>query len=140
MAPRPAKKAAAANPSPKKEKAGGAKSKQTTPKVDSVPAVTVEAEALKQSPTKPNGAEAAPEADIASAKSNVLKLIVPAVKKCMLPSTRPGDSAASVMCRGLSMAAVKYRPEDDSLIQDDRERRQASEISPGDWPNILEGK
>lgn len=64
MAPRPAKKAAAANPTTKKEKAGGAKSKQTTPKADSVPAVTVEAEEPKQSPAKPNGAEAAPDADI----------------------------------------------------------------------------
>lgn len=73
-----------------------------------------------------------------SAKSNVLKSIVPAVKKCLLPSARPGDSAASVMCRGLSTAAVKYRPEDDSSIQDDRERRQAPEIRRGGWPNILE--
>lgn len=64
MAPRPAKKAAAANPTSKKEKAGGAKSKQTTPKAESVPAVTVEAEEPKQSPAKPNGAEAATDADI----------------------------------------------------------------------------
>ena len=47
MAPRPAKKPAAANPTPKKEKSGGAKLKQTTPKAEPIMIVTVEAEVLK---------------------------------------------------------------------------------------------
>lgn len=64
MAPRPAKKPAAGNPTPKKEKTGGAKSKQATPKAEPVPAVTVEAEDPKQSPPKPNGTKAVPDADI----------------------------------------------------------------------------
>jgi len=64
MAPRLAKKPAAANPTPKKEKAGGAKAKQTTPKTEPAPAVAVEVEEPKQSPAKPNGTEAVPDADI----------------------------------------------------------------------------
>jgi len=77
-------------------------------------------------------------AAVASAKSNVMKSVIPAVKKCLLPSARPGVSAASIMCRGLSTAAAKYRPEDDSSIQDDIQRRQAPEIRRGGLPNIFE--
>ena len=79
-------------------------------------------------------------ASVASAKTNVMKSVIPAIKKCQLPSARPGVSAASVMCWGLSTAAAKYRPEDDSSIQDDRQRRQAPEIRRGGLPNIFEGK
>lgn len=68
MAPRPAKKPAAANPTPKKEKAGGAKAKQATPKAEPAPAVTVEVEVEveepKESPAKPNGTKAENDADI----------------------------------------------------------------------------
>lgn len=77
-------------------------------------------------------------ATVASAKSNIIKSVIPAVKKCLLPSARPGASAASVMCRGLSTAAAKYRPEDDSSIQDDTQRGQAPEIRRGGLPNIFE--
>jgi len=62
MAPRPAKKAIAANPTPK-EKAGDAKSKQTAPKTNTVLAVTVETEKLKQISAKTNVVEVAPNAD-----------------------------------------------------------------------------
>nr|ABK22728.1 unknown [Picea sitchensis] len=78
-------------------------------------------------------------ATVASAKSNVMKSVIPAVKKCLLPSGRPGDSAASAMCRSLSTAAAKYRPEYDSAIQDDKQNRQASETRRGGLPNIFGG-
>ena len=64
MVPRLAKKPAAANPTPKKEKAGGAKAKQTKPKTEPTPAVVVKFEESKQSPAKPNGTEAVTDADI----------------------------------------------------------------------------
>lgn len=77
-------------------------------------------------------------ATVASAKSNVMKSVIPAVKKYLLPSGRPGNSAASAMCRSLSTAAAKYRPEDDSAIQDDKQSREASEIRRAGFPNIFE--
>lgn len=76
-------------------------------------------------------------ATVASAKSNVMKSVIPAVKKCLLPLGRPGDSAASATCRSLSTAAAKYRPEYDSAIQDDKQDRQASETRRGGLPNIF---
>lgn len=76
-------------------------------------------------------------ATVASAKSNVMKSVIPAVKKCLLPSGRPGDFAALAMCRSLSTAAAKYRPEYDSAIQDDKQDRQASETRRGGLPNIF---
>jgi hypothetical protein len=64
MAPHSAKKPAAANPTPKKEKAGGAKAKQTTPKTEPLPSINVEAKEPKQSSANPNGTKAVPDADI----------------------------------------------------------------------------
>nr|ABK22877.1 unknown [Picea sitchensis] len=81
-------------------------------------------------------------ATVVSAKINVMKSVIPTIKKCLLPSGRPGDSAASAMCRSLSTAAAmrirRFRPEDDPSIQDDKQSRRASETLRRGWPNIFE--
>lgn len=46
-------------------------------------------------------------ATLGSAKSNVMKLVIPAVKKCLLPAGRPGDSFVSLMCRSLSIDVAR---------------------------------
>jgi hypothetical protein len=79
-------------------------------------------------------------ATLASGKSNVVKSIIPVVKKCLWPAGRPGDSAASAMRRSLSTNALKYRPEEDSSIEDGRQRRQASEIRGGGLSNVFDGE
>lgn len=77
-------------------------------------------------------------ATLGSAKSNVMKLVIPTVKKCLLPAGRPGYSFVSLMCRSFSTDAAKYRPEGDSSIEDDRESRRVSEIRRGGFPNVFD--
>ena len=68
MAPRPA----AGNPTLKKKIAGGAMAKHTTPKVKPVSVIAVEARYLKQTPPKPNGTKAVPNADIEFGSHSVI--------------------------------------------------------------------
>lgn len=77
-------------------------------------------------------------AALASGKNNVMKSVIPAVKKCLLPAGRPVDSFVSLMCRSLATDAVKYRPEGDSSIEDDRESRRVSETRREGFPNVFE--
>jgi hypothetical protein len=51
-------------------------------------------------------------ATVVSAKINVMKSVIPTIKKCLLPSGRPGDSAAAAV-PGL----VNSCCDEDSLIQ-----------------------
>lgn len=78
-------------------------------------------------------------ATLGSAKSNVMKSVIPAVKKCLLPAGRPVDSFVSLMCPSFSTDAAKYRPEGDSSIEDDRESRRVSEIHRRGFPNVFDG-
>jgi hypothetical protein len=64
MAPLPSKKVVSSNPTPKKDKVGGAKAKQTTPKTEPKPFVVVKDEETKQSPAKTNGTKVVPDADM----------------------------------------------------------------------------
>jgi len=77
-------------------------------------------------------------ATLASGKSNVVKSVIPVVKKCLFPAGRPGDSAASAMRRSLSTNALKYSSEEDSSIEDGRQRRQTSEIRGGGLSNVFD--